>query len=348
MKPLFKCEIYYFPSLHLSQIYDGFEKLRKIGIVDIVIKPISGEGLKPLLKVKINNKYNVIYDTLDGMNWINGSIEENLIHFKNNTHADFYFKRSYNKQVLENAPLNCKVFPLGLNIPFKPEGKFPQKLNEKIKDFLKDYSFISKYFEKTSFFSKDFEFFPIPSKENKVLFIAGLWNPDDVTSEHLKIEREVMNKNRINCIKACQREFGDRFIGGVQKGDFSTNHSKDMIMPLSFTKRETFLKTIKEHNICIATSGLHNSIGWKFGEYVAASRAIITESLIYELPGDFSNNKNFLVFNNEGELLNNIYFLLNDKDALFNMMMNNFHYYNNYLRPDKLVLNTLLRIYQDI
>ena len=128
---------------------------------------------------------------------------------------------------------------------------------------------------------------------------------------------------------------------------FLFKRSKDLIAPFSLTKREAYLQVIKEHNICIATTGLHNSISWKFGEYVAASRAILSEPLIYELPGNFENSKNYLSFNNEDELLNGTYSLLKNKDELFDMMNNNFHYYNNFLRHYRLVFNTLISIYQN-
>lgn len=345
MKPLFKCELNYFPSPHLNQIYDGFEKLRKIGIIDVSIKPVVSDNTKPLLNVVIDNKYKVIYDTLDGMNWIDGTIENNLNHFRKNTKADFYFKRSYSNQILEYAPENCKVFPLGLNIPFKPEGKYPTNLLETVKNRIKDNFIISKYYGKTSFSSIDFEHFPIVAKENKILFLTKLWNPEEVSLEHLKAERENINKNRMDCIKACRKEFGKNFVGGLQQDSFSILKAKDLILPNALTKRVSFLKTVKESNICIATSGLHNSIGWKFGEYVAASRAIISEPLEYELPGKFDLDKNYFAYNNEQELLTKTAELLKNRDTLFEMMNSNFQYYNNYMRPDILILNTLLTIY---
>lgn len=346
MKPLFKCELNYYPSRHLNHIYDGFDKLRNNGIIDLTVKPVTAETTRPLLRVLVNNKYNVIYDTLDGLNWIDDSIESNLNYFKKNIIADFYFKRSFNKQFVEHSPENCKVFPLGLYYSFKPEGSYHTNLQQKIKDFLKDNTILSRYTVKTSFKSRDFEFYPIPSKENRILFLTQLWNPDDVSLEHLKIEREVINRNRIDCINTLKKEFPNNFIGGLQHDNFSMRHSKGLIMPLSITKRETFLKTIKESNICIATSGLHNSIGGKFGEYVAASRGILSEPLKYELPGNFEPNKNYFEFKDNNELINNIRELLNGRDRLSEMMYSNFQYYNNYLRSDVLVLNTLLKVSQ--
>ncbi|MGZ4956221.1 MAG: hypothetical protein ACXV8Q_14030 [Methylobacter sp.] len=348
MKSLFKCELNYFSSPHLSQIYDGFEKLRKIGIIDIIIKPFHGDPTKPLLKVKINNKYTVIYDTLDGLNWVEGSIEDNLNYFNTNIQADFYFKRSYNQKVVDYAPKNCQIYPLGLNYSVK---QYIRHLKyEVIKDYLKDSYLFSKYFKVNSelFYSDSFEFYPILSKENKILFLTRLWDPDDVQFEHLKIEREAINKNRINCIRGCIKEFGTHFVGGLQQDSFSHKHCKELIMPFSLTNKKTYINAVKEYDICIATTGLHDSIGWKFGEYVAASRAIISEPLKYELPGGFENGRNYLIYNNEDEILKKIHFLLNNKDALFEIMNNNFHYYNNYLRSDMLVLNTLLKINQNI
>jgi hypothetical protein len=169
-----------------------------------------------------------------------------------------------------------------------------------------------------------------------------------VSSEHFKIEIENINNFRIKCIRACRKEFGELFLGGLQRDGYSLSAAKDMVVPLHITEKKTFIDTIKDHNICIATTGLHDSIGWKFGEYVAASRAIVSEPLKYSVPGEFEIEKNYLVFNNEYELLEKIYILLNDKEKLLEIMNNNYHYYNNYLKPEMLVLNTLLKISQHL
>jgi len=346
MRKQFECEVNFFPSPHLSQIYNGFTKLEKAGIVRVKVKHVSGEQTKPILKVLVNNKYNVIYDTLDGLNWIKGSVEDNLNYFRNNINADFYFKRSFNQYVIDYAPENCRVFPLGLNYTMKDDGKFSGNLKTNLKDILRNNFFISKYYNKSSFYSGDFEYYPIPLRDSKILFIARLWNPDEVSLDHLKVEREHINKIRIESIRACRKEFGDSFIGGLQHDNFSMKHAKDLLLPFSLTNKENFLKTIKHCNICIATTGLHDSIGWKFGEYVAASRAIVSEPLKYQLPGFFSEGKNYLEFRNNSDLINSILVLQKDKDKMFSMMNSNFHYYNNYLQPDKLILNTILKVYQ--
>ena len=179
---------------------------------------------------------------------------------------------------------------------------------------------------------------------SKILLLARLWNPDDVTSPSLKSERETINKKRIAYIRACRKEFSDQFIGGLQGDDFSRLHAKDLVMPDSLTRRKNFLQLVKQSDICIATTGLHDSIGWKFAEYVAASRAVISEPLMYQLPGNFESGKNYLTYTNKDELVMQIHFLLDNKKSMKEMMDRNFEYYHDYVSSDKLVLNTLLKI----
>jgi len=116
MKNSIICEIGYLPSPHLNQIYKGFELLEKQKIISkLIVQPVTGDMLKPLLTVTLNKKIRIIYDTLDGLNWISGNKEENLHHFQQNINADFYFKRSYKPILQDFSPTGCKVFPLGLN-----------------------------------------------------------------------------------------------------------------------------------------------------------------------------------------------------------------------------------------
>ena len=72
----------------------------------------------------------------------------------------------------------------------------------------------------------------------------------------------------------------------------------EMIQKRHLKKDCYFLNIVKSSDICIATTGLHKSIGWKFGEYIAASRAIITEPLYYEIPGELKRGSNYLEFRN--------------------------------------------------
>jgi len=128
---------------------------------------------------------------------------------------------------------------------------------------------------------------------------------------------ENVTNERIEQIRALKETFGDQFLGGVSKNEYSLKIASDIIAPKEIVNRLNYLQLIKGDFVCIANRGLYQSIGWKFGEYIAASRAIITEPLAYEVVGDFKESKNYLTFNSTENLLNQTKYLLeNPKKSL--------------------------------
>lgn len=329
------------------QLYAGFFELEKKGIIELQVKRKKlVEDAIPVIEASINGR-KVIYDAMDGFTWTRGSDEENLEYFKTNYNADFYFKRSYHKKLLQYKQPHCHVLPLGLNYNVHPSKNMfllNQSYNDKIKYFAKTNGLLKKLFRKSFFYAKDFEYYPLEEKENKILFLTRVWNPEEGKTENSKIERAEINALRVACIKACRQTFGNLFTGGLFMDDFASKNYPDLAIPLNLTSKFSFVNLVKQHTICIATTGLHQSIGWKLGEYVAASRAIISEPLQFELPGNFEKNRHYFEFTNTDELVKQITYLREHKDVLLNTMHQNFLYYNNYVKPEILILNTLIAI----
>jgi hypothetical protein len=92
----------------------------------------------------------------------------------------------------------------------------------------------------------------------------------------------------------------------------------------------------------VATTGLHGSTGWKFAEYIAFSKAIVSEELNYEVPGKLEHGKNYLAFNSPEDCVNQVRLLFSDHHLRNSIMANNALYYLSFLRPDVLVVNTIL------
>ena len=348
MKPMFTCELDYTPNFHLMQIYAGLYALKNKGLIDLKVNfKKSNKNTLPLTTAVINNKYKVVYDCLDGLTWIPGNMDDNLAHFKNTYNVDFFFKRSYQSAMQTSKPAGCKVYPLGLNYNVQPDENllaYNNSFKDKIEYLLKTNSWTSKVFGKRFYYAKDFEFPPLHQGKDKILFITRLWSPEEAKSEHSKHFRKHLNDVRIECIEACKKEYGKFFTGGIYREKYAEKNYPLFVMPDELTNKNSFLQSVKEHNICITTTGLHHSIGWKLAEYVAASRAIITEPLEFEVTGDFNEGKNYLQFTTAAEMLNKIEYLLSNKEATRQMMLDNYHYYNNYLKPENLVLNTFLKI----
>ncbi|HEU4871110.1 MAG TPA: glycosyltransferase, partial [Pyrinomonadaceae bacterium] len=71
------------------------------------------------------------------------------------------------------------------------------------------------------------------------------------------------------------------------------------------------------------------------------SRAIVSEKLNYQAPGDFSPNRHYLEFEYPDRCVEQVGKLLSDADLRERIMRNNFEYYERYLRPDSMIRRTL-------
>jgi hypothetical protein len=136
---------------------------------------------------------------------------------------------------------------------------------------------------------------------------------------------------------------GERFTGGFAGNAFARKRYPDLIASDSVTTQASYIALMRSHPICVATTGLHGSIGWKLAEYVAFSKAILTEKLLYNVPGDFGPNRNYLEFATPEGCATAAVNLVEDKDLRERLMVNNASYYRAFVRPDALVANALAR-----
>lgn len=362
------CEIYYNRksiSLHVRQIYTGFCELAARNVIDIKFTEHDwNQNYKTenLVKVCVNGAVDVIYDTNDGLYWVYGNAEDNLKYFTEVIlpQCTFLFKRSYKLELSDIArSYNCNVMPLGFNYDVTSTLNIIDRVcynrRDKVKRFIgssKALSGLLKREHEHVFIYQNYECVPDMARDytdGRILFLTRLWDPEDRGLEletssmkaQVNEERKRINVTRIECIEACKKHFGGRFIGGLSNDPYSMKVAPQLIASKDLTRKSKFLTLIKSSSICIGTTGLHDSIGWKFAEYVAASRAIVTEKLCYEVPGQFKRGYNYLEFSTADELKMQIEYLTDNPSVINNIMWNNYEYYNNYLRPDNLILNTL-------
>jgi hypothetical protein len=351
MKNKILCELEYHKSRHLNQVYAGFEKLHRQNVIDLKVKKVDMvEGEDMIARVLVNNKHRVIYDTLDGFNWIKIEDEKlNLNQFSKLTgEVDYYFKRSFKSNLQEHVQAGCNYFPLGLNYNVIPDRKLIRDSIFHTLGRLREPKMVYRdilNYEIEHLTASAYEYSPTVNNKDKVLFLCRLWEYDMYNNAPMfQAQVAEINQSRINSIRACKEAFGERFIGGVYDDPASQKFAPDLIVSSEYTHKLNFLDLIKASNICIATTGLHNSIGWKMGEYVAASRAVISEPLHFELPGEFTEGNNYLEFHNTEELVSKVDTLLSDRNKLQDMMDSNFEYYKEFVKPDNMILNSLRKV----
>lgn len=330
---------------HLCQILTGFMMLKDKGLITLEIIEVNNISIRPcdyFIEADING-IKVGYDAMDGY--------DNYSDFDGYLDTvDYYFKRSYSESENLKFRNRNKIKPLGLfyrvhypNLPIFHKKSFKDKVVDTIRFVSgRDYRFYPGFFESKPTYKID--------KEPNIFFTTRLWNPDGesdeiISSEKIRLERLFINETRIQLVRSLKNIYGNRFFGGISSTLYSKHICPDLIIDNNLYRRDNYIRNLKKKfDICIGSSGLHHSIGGKIGEYVAASKCIVAEKFTYLATSEFQENKNYLSYTTVDECLDIISNLLGNHQLIKDIEENNYEYYNSYLRPDRLIFNTIALI----
>jgi hypothetical protein len=330
-------------SLHTSQIYTGLSILEASGLVEL--KFYKGRYYRPIRGVICADLHGkkVVYEM--------GDNPEQVMHEYYET-ADIYFKRMATQQLINQFP---KIAPLGFNYAVYHRGDhfFKRSLvaRDKISMFkaivnknkaLAALAGIKTHAAGSSLHQQ--EALPNPLLPPMIIFSARLWNSK--TGDAVKdAERNNINRQRIDIVRKLRQKFGDQFIGGIEDSLLARQECPELILPKKlFTQKINYVKHLRQCTIGIATPGLEGSVGFKLAEYIAFSKAIISTNINALVPGNFAVGKNYLNYTTADDCITMAEKLMADKVATHEMMEHNFQYYQQYLRPDKLVWNSILKV----
>ncbi len=343
---------------HLAQVYTGFAMLGKQGSILLRQRclPFRGpEASKPQhlrnaaathTLVLVGNTTRLFYDTHDAP-----EIDEQAA-----IASDLYFKRSFDPDLIPK-PLAAKIRPLGLNYAVYMDGFDRFELQRVIAELRSGREKIALL---TRLATRGFDMqaaaqgyrpnvssmhaAPASADAPRVLFMARAWDPADQPdrSPQQREARAEINEMRARCVLMLRKEFGSAFTGGFKHTPFALEHYPHVLLqnPERASKR-AYLALLASHPICVATTGLHGSIGWKFGEYVAFSKAIVSERLVYRVPGDLAAGKHYLEFRTAEECVQAAATLFTNRDLRLSLMQANHEYYTMYLRPDRMLARTV-------
>jgi len=358
MKPIHATVFCRSLSPHLTQALTGLVLLHRAGAIrlhqvfmgsgtaDARASAYGPEAHEAHLLVLLDGGTRVYYDTQDAQD-INLAAAERV---------DLYFKRSYAREAVPPA-LRAKVHPYGLNYAVYADGRdvfemgrrlfFEKEAAKRMKALARlalsgfEMSAVAPGFRATV---GQMSAPPDRAQPPRVLFMARAWDPgDDPARPPEKAEqRRQINEARAECVRLLRREFGPAFTGGFRHTPYALTHHKDVLLADDrLSTKENYIRLLREHSIGIATTGLHESIGWKLAEYVAFSKAIAAERLRFEVPGELAAGENYLEFDSPEKCVEQTLRLFTDRGLREAMMERNQRYYEACLRPDMLMLRTL-------
>ena len=350
--------IYHSPARHIQQVYTGLSMLHRSGVIDLTQEPaveqVSRVRAEQHLRdaagaharVVLNDAVTVHYDMHDAQEIDARDLDD----------CDFYVKRSFSTSYVNGLPHGSeKILPFGLNYHVLPDFadsfgarralrllKAPRERIYALREALDAGNWLSFYPR-----VREFESLPDYALPPRVIFQVTAYDPHDNPERSAKkIEERVhINETRAQCIRLLRKELGNGFSGGFNLNEFTVRRYQDcLVSDANVTDKKTYIRRMMSHPICVATTGLHGSIGWKFAEYIAAARAILSERLVYHVPGELTPGRHYLEFASPAECVEQALKLVADHRLRNEMMTANSLYYRAHLRPDALILNSLLAV----
>ena len=285
---------------------------------------------KTLIIAKIADKQ-IAYDMQDG--WTSFELDERFLAWVHQ--SDVYCRRSLDNRKFKYGELAWKMHSLAPNY---------HCYNSTIKTLV--YPGIKERL--LSFRQCDVSYDRFESVENdfgngKIIFLTRLYDPrsSEVENEKIAEERIMLNAMRIKLIQVLKQEYGKRALCGLSRDSYSLKKAPDLVLNRVFTYKPLYLREMKRASICVSTLGLHQSNGWKFAEYIAAGKAIVTERPIYEIPYAMPG-ENYLPFDDINGCIQHIDQLIRNQSLRMNMQYLNQNYYHRHLRPDKVILDSFV------
>lgn len=334
-----KIDICYSHHQQLSSLYVGLEILNRSGTFKL--KPnldFSNVKSFPFLSGNYRGR-SFFIDCMDGYNWISGSREDNLAYFQSTINSNFIFKRNYSLD-LQNSMKDSKVLPFGFNYAMGYQMPYRLSLSKRYLQHpywsLKYSHLLRGYYD-----YKTFEHEPELPNSQGILYQVRLWDPASAKDAFSEAQRQQMNAFRVECVRALREQFPSRAVAGVQDSAYSRMICPDLVISSQETSRNSYFNLIRNSAIGVTSNGLHQSIGWKMGEYIAASRAIVCERPYFLFPPHFMEGQHYLGFSTPEELVIQVDGLLSQPHRIRTMMQENQNYYQEYQRPDRLVWHIL-------
>jgi len=302
----------------------------------------------------------VCYDMLDG---------PEIISLNGLEHCDVYFKRSYDLDFLVRETDEWhrtgkdwvnKVLPFGLNCPAcsvneygklkralifeKETGAFRTSFKPMVKGWFANPVGTLRGIATRVLLGNPWgltpmrEVTPDVPAEDKVLIQTRLFDP--TMGKHFAAEYEELNQYRIRVVRLLKNELGSRFVGGFLSDPISQKACPDLLTQHRVNRRSYF-ELVKRCKVAVFTRGLRQSTGWRFPEFFAASRCIVSEPLAYGLPEPLVEGKHVVTFSSPEAALESCLRMLEEPDLARTMREETFAYYERNVRPNALVRNTL-------
>lgn len=330
---------------HASNILAGLEALRQAGFLNLTFE-VPGNGRTSFSGSPLVLRLDVTDLQLRSTKALALDLYDRSDRFclEQLRLCDWYCKRSFYTPHIQQLPsdLQHKVHPLGLNYACRSRASTP------LRALGRDYALRltrAAFRGPTNLVSElqqlqvrgflqsprveQFEQPPVRTSATHILFQTRLWGNDSGQGG----TSEEVNADRVAIVRALKRAFPSQFIGGVMPNPFSIRYYPDLVSCEGSGRRD-YIAWSKLCRIGVYTHGLQHSHAFKFAEYLASSKCIVSDPLRNTLPNNLVEGTNFLQFRSVDECVTHCAALLRDSSFSYAMQAANWAYYQAEVRPE--------------
>ncbi len=186
-------------------------------------------------------------------------------------------------------------------------------------------------------FHREANFTPSPH----ILLQTRLWTDAEVTG---KPSAEEINAGRIEIVRALRDHFGPRFIGGLVPTPLACA-TQPSLLCAGPTHRRAYLAAMHRCLIGVYTPGLHHSIAWKLGEYLASALCVVAPPFRNTFAEPFIEGRHYVAFDTPDRCIAQCERLLTDPALAAAMRAANAAYHREHGAPASQILGCLDRAF---
>jgi hypothetical protein len=259
--------------------------------------------------------------------------------------CDTYWKRGYVRRDLLGLPPDwrAKIRAFGLNVACRGEGSTTLVLRRWLRgllplgaEFRQQARRMRKYLGALP--ARKLCQRPDADVQPVVLFQTRVWQPEEIRPD----DPDEVNETRVQLVRVLRRRLGHSFWGGLVPTAYARQHYPDALTDLP-THRRDYMELCQRALVCVNSRGLHHSNAFKLAEYLAASKAIVSDALTQELPRPLLPGTHLLQYQDAEECAYRCAQLLADPELVHEMRHANHRYYQSEVEPAAHVFNCVRR-----
>lgn len=341
---------------NLQQVYAGFSTLARNGGIRLTqkIDKAGGQQAQPSHQAETARASHLVAE-VDGMNIgfdvdDAGHVPDRLL-----SSVDVLFKRVWEHDHIEGCATPDKVLPLGVKLWVHADPPDWHAIKRARLHTGGDYFEclvralgIDRLLGNAMFTPRWRSLSAKPPLElaPRVLFLADALDPADALTPNAAAERVTLNTQRAACMRALRDRFGDKATCGFRNTPFAQREFADLFFSgTEVARQRDHLKLMRQHPICVASNDGHRSSAGNFGDYLAMSRAIVSEKIDGRLPGEIDAGTHYLPFRDVESCVAAVQQLFDVADIRHDLMRASACYAMQHVRPDALVADSLRRAF---